>query len=300
MSFLKSSPYSVSFLFFYFLQQAWNFFISSLLSLLTKHSCQVPADRDARTLNPIILLQPAPSSGISYEALQYPVPMDQYQLIPLVINTGKIPLINHAVQAPIQYFVPGGENQRAAANDGPAARRSTTTATTPQHRGPKPAYSDDAARTSNRPGRGYNRPPATMYSETRVGSRPAAASRYNYGYKIIDGRHESTSGGGGSATAPDESERFAAAAAASAARTGDGSRARVRGPPQNPADGPSARDESGASGALSLRPIVVKPDPKTTKTALKKRYKTVENGTKSETPINAANANGIIVTTLRP
>lgn len=267
--------------------------------MLTKHSCQVPPNHNTQTLNPIIIL-PAPS-GISYEALQYPVPMDQYQLIPLVINTGKIPLINHAVQAPIQYFVPTSENQRVS-NDNPA-KHSTAPAQHDQYRStttqpsPKPAHSNAA---QNQLTYKYH-PSTTMYSETHV--KGQSASQYSYGYKIIDGnsndQHESRVNGyvpeSDGLAEPDKSKRVPE----NAAGPGNESRASVAPASgrQVPADKLDKQNESNSSRVL--KPIVVKPNPKTTKTELKKRYKSVKNTTKLETPINAAIENGIL-TTLKP
>lgn len=157
-------------------QQAWNFFITSLLSVLAKHSCQGPAS----------------SSGISYESLHYPGPAEQYHAIPLVINTGKIPLINHAVQAPIQYFVPnnGGENngQSTTTHDPSSAQHSPTRRHRPA--AAAPANQPDAAMLLSRtlspsPRDAENRQPArtAIYSETGTQQHNSSHGEY----KIIVG-----------------------------------------------------------------------------------------------------------------
>lgn len=149
-----------------------------MFSLLAKYSCQVPHNHQHNTesLNPVILL-PA-SSGISYEALHYPMPAEQYQLIPLVINTGKIPFINHAVQAPIQYFTPNRENRQISNYDSSSRHEYQSTT---QHN-LIATYSN--TQNKNQPTYKYY-PPTTIYSEKHVEGQPAM--RYSYGYKIIDG-----------------------------------------------------------------------------------------------------------------
>lgn len=139
-------------------------FVPWLFALFAQHSCQ--QDHSAKPLSPVVLL-PAPS-GISYESLHYPVPAEQlYQVIPLVINTGRIPLISHAVHAPIQYFMPnGGDNQRTSADQHPAAAQPTAP------RNSRPAYPSTA---------NERRSPTAMYSETHAEGQPT--SRYG----IVDG-----------------------------------------------------------------------------------------------------------------
>lgn len=154
--------------------------ISFLYTLLGTHRCrQVPApatDHNAEPPSPIILLPEAGTTSISYETLHYPVPADQYQLIPLVINTGKIPFVNHAVQAPIQYFIPNSENKRMSNYD-PLQQHSAST----KH---KPITYSNSRLIENRATYKHC-PPPTTYSETHVESQPS--SPYSYGYEIIDG-----------------------------------------------------------------------------------------------------------------
>lgn len=91
--------------------QTWSFLISSFLALLGRHSCQ---DRNTDTPSNAL---PTPS-GISYESLHYPLAAaeQQYQAVPpLTINTGRIPLIRHAVHAPMQYFTSNTGNRRTSA-----------------------------------------------------------------------------------------------------------------------------------------------------------------------------------------
>lgn len=113
--------------------QAWNFLISSFFALLARHSCQ---DRNTDTLsNAVVISLPTPS-GISYESLHYPLAAEQqYQAIPpLTINTGRIPLIRHAVHAPMQYFTSNADDRRTSA----AAAAATTrrSASRREHRRP--------------------------------------------------------------------------------------------------------------------------------------------------------------------
>lgn len=147
-----------------------------MISLLEKHSCQVPTDHNTKSLNPIILL-PAASSGISYEALHYPISMEQYQLIPLVINTGKIPLINHAEH----YFIPNSENQQTSSHDQQSNSHDKNRSITQQL---SPITNSNTRHIGNQPTYNYY-PPTSMYSETRVEHQPS--SLYSYGYKIIGG-----------------------------------------------------------------------------------------------------------------
>lgn len=285
------------------------FFISSFFSILARHSCQVPHDSSNESLSPIIIL-PAPSE-ISYESLHYPVPAEQqYQVIPLVINTGKIPLINHAVQAPIQYFVPDNDNRRAPIYDSaqyPTARDERLQL----RRNPDTSilYSNDA-QTENRPNRDDhdNYPPAataTVYSETRVDGL-AAPLRYSYGYKIIDSRvggsndrHDAPIivGGDGpighnNLSSPDEVDGVFGRPTGS----GDGLQAASNG--RKPDESDDRRDAGPGDIPRALKPIVVKTESDTTKTELKKYYKKVTNPetrvkeTKNNgklTPINPAN-----------
>lgn len=254
------------------------------------------------SLSPIIIL---PSkSGISYESLHYPVPVDQqYQVIPLVINTGKIPLINHAVQAPIQYFLPNGENRRSPIYDS-AKLDSTARNERPQLRSNPDTsilYSNDEQRTENRPtydGNNNNYPStaatATVYSETRVDDGLPESWLYSYGYKIIDGhvgdpndRHDDAPmvvGSDGPAnfnhlSGPDEtdivSERITIDPSAellqqAAANT------------RNSDESDDRRDDGPDNISRALNPVVVKTELNTTKTELKNYYKKVTN---SKTPI---------------
>lgn len=243
-------------------------------------------------------------SGISYESLHYPVPVDQqYQVIPLVINTGKIPLINHAVQAPIQYFVPNSENRRSPIYDSPKLDSAARNERPQLRSNPDTSilYSNDEQRTENRPayeGNNNNHPAtatATVYSETRVDDGLPESRRYSYGYKIIDGhvgdpndRHDYAPmivGGDGPAiynhlSGPDETDivferitiepsaELQQAAAAANTRKSDESDDR--------------QDDGPDNISRALNPVVVKAELNTTKTELKKYYKKVTN---PKTPI---------------
>ncbi|XP_015372701.1 PREDICTED: uncharacterized protein LOC107167976 [Diuraphis noxia] len=271
--------------------KAWVliFIIFFFFSILSKNSCQVPTDPRTDSLSPIIIL---PSkSGISYESLHYPVPADQqYQAIPLVINTGKIPLINHAIQAPIQYFVPNSENRRALIYD--SAKYSKARNERPQLRSPETSilYSNDEQQTENRPtydGNNNNYPStatATVYSETRIDGLPESR-RYSYGYKIIDGhvgdsndRHDAPIivGSDGLANYNNLSEPHETdivfkgtidlsteLQGAAITRKSDGSNDRRNDRPDNI--------------SRALKPVVVKTELNTTKTELEKYYKNVTN-----------------------
>jgi len=219
-----------------------------------------------------------------------------FQVIPLVINTKKIPLINHAVQAPIQYFVPNNENRRAPIYD--SAQHSTARDERLQLRrnlDTSISYSNEAQtenRQTYRDG-SNNHPPAataTVYSETRVGGSPSSR-RYSYGYKIIDGLHVDGSnfrhdapmivGGDGPASynslsGPDETDGVFE-------RTigpGAGLLAAANG--RSPDEPDDRRDDGPDNIPKALRPIVVKTESNTTKTELKKYYKKVTN---PETPV---------------
>lgn len=147
-------------------------FVSSWFWLLAEHSCQTPSE------TPIILL-PAPSR-ISYESLHYPIPPDQYQLIPFVINTGKIPLINHPVQAPIQYLIPHRkENQQVAKINRDLDQYSFLP------RGPTIAkQQSDKYQIRNSLTKKNYYSPTTIFSKKHVDGLPS--SKYSYGYEIIE------------------------------------------------------------------------------------------------------------------
>uniref|UniRef100_A0A2S2PQA8 Uncharacterized protein n=1 Tax=Schizaphis graminum TaxID=13262 RepID=A0A2S2PQA8_SCHGA len=281
----------------------WIFFISSLFSILEKHSCQVPPDRSTKSLSPIIIL-PA-SSGISYESLHYPVPAEQqYQVIPLVINTGKIPLINHAVQAPIQYFVPKSENQRTPIYE--SAQYLPAQDKRVQTRNPETKLYSNDEKIENRPTYDRNNysptATATVYSETRVDGQPSSRG-YSYGYKIIDGRvgdsndrHDVAKivNDGGPAnihlSRPKERNRVFDQTTNSDAKLQetDDERKTDKSEPQN--NGPD-------NISRALKPIVVKTELNATETELKKYYKKVKN---PETPINKVTNKNRKLTTINP
>lgn len=258
--------------------------------MIAKQFCQVMPDQNTESLNPIILL-PA-SSGISYEALHYPVPLEPYQVIPLVINTGKIPLINHAIQAPIQYFVPNGANQ-------PIPRYDPMQYSTPQHENRPTARQSSIKYSStpvdNQPTYNYY-PPTTMYSETHVGQ---PSSRYSYGYKIIDGTIGNSNNQDKLRDNTNVPENYILAEP-------DGTK-RIFEYESNPEAGfktvvhkqklDNTDRENEFNMSRAIKPIVVRPDLKTMKTELKKHYKNTT--TNLETPSNVTNRDRNM-TTLKP
>lgn len=265
-----------------------------MFSLPAKHTCQIPPDHGAEPLHPIYLI-PAPS-GISYESLHYPMPLDQYQVVPLVINTGKIPLINHAVQAPIQYFIPNSESQRTSESYDPVQRSSPSH----QHRSASQqhvAKTYSNVQTENRlsiPAHNHYSP-TTMYSETHVESQPA--SRYSYGYQIIDGnigdpndQRESRDNGNtsgdynGSTRTQTVFEYTNMPNVDPVVHRQHSNEARQK-------------NETNASTTGSNPTLVVASDTKTTKTELKNNNKNKTNNL--ETPNNVTNQNGNL-TTLKP
>lgn len=276
--------------FFFFSLQAWHFLIFSFSSLLAKYSCQVPHDhQNTESLNRIILL-PA-SSGISYEALHYPIPVEQYQLIPVMINTGKIPLINHPVQAPVQYFIPISENRQISSNYDSSSSSDDYRSTT--RHSPTTTYSN--TQSTNQPTHNKNYPPTTIYSEKHVEGQPAL--RYSYGYKIIDGDI------GNSDRQPEFGDNSNIISESyNSLETPNRSKNVFQ-----YTDDPKASfhtvvhkqklDKADQDGKLdsskAIKPIIVRPDITTIQTELKKHYK---NTTSLATP---ANQNGNL-TTLKP
>ncbi|KAE9538525.1 hypothetical protein AGLY_005624 [Aphis glycines] len=282
----------------------WIFFIFSLFSTLAKHSCQVTHDHSTESLNPIIIL-PA-SSGISYESLHYPVPAEQqHQVIPLVINTGKIPLINHAVQAPIQYFVPNSENRRSPIHESTQYLLARDKRVQPNTE--TMLYSNDEE-IQNRPTYDHNNDPpigtATIYSETHVSGQPASQG-HSYGYKIIRGhvgdsndRHDVPSivdDDGPSShhniSRPHEADRMLEHI------TIDPSAKLQEANNERKTDKSKPRYNKPNNISRKFKPIVVKTELNATETELKKYYKKVKN---AETPINKAPNTGEKLTTINP
>lgn len=273
---------------FWFLQ-AWSVLIFSLFSLLAKHcTCQISPDQNTEALRPIFLM-PAPS-GISYESLHYPMPLDQYQVVPLVINTGKIPLINHAVQAPIQYFIPNGKSQRTSESYDPAQssklshqQRSTTQRITKTYLNSK---------TENLAAHKYY-PPTTIYSETHVESQPAA-SRYSYGYQIIDGNIGNSNDQSETSDDNNTLENFKSNMQSGSTRT-QMVIEYTNMPNANTVVVHKQNVNESIASTTDSNPIV-RSDTEITKTQLKKHYR---NKTNLETSTNVTNQNGNL-TTLKP
>ncbi|KAF0761747.1 Uncharacterized protein FWK35_00011005 [Aphis craccivora] len=282
----------------------WIFFIFSLFSTLAKHSCQVAPNRSTESLNPIIIL-PA-SSRISYESLHYPVPAEQqYQVIPLVINTGKIPLINHAVQAPIQYFVPKSENRRSPIYE--STQYLLTRDKRVQPNTETMLYSN-YGEIENRPAYDHNNDPsvgtATVYSETRVSGQPASQG-YSYGYKIIRGhvgdsndRHDvprivddDGPSSNYNTSRPHETDTMLKHI------TIDPSAKLQEANNERKTDKSKPRDNKSENISRSFKPIFVKTELNATETELKKYYKKVKN---AETPINKAPNTREKLTTINP
>ncbi|XP_025199662.1 uncharacterized protein LOC112597707 [Melanaphis sacchari] len=274
----------------------WIFFISSLFSMLAKHACQVPPNYSTKSLNPIILL-PA-SSEISYESLHYPVPVEQqYQVIPLVINTGKIPLINQAIQAPIQYFVPKSENQHTPIYE--SAQYLPTRDERVQLRNPETILNSNDQEIKNRLTYDRNNysPTATakFYSTTHVDGRPASRG-YSYGYKIINGHVDGLNDQHNVPRITDDG-RSASYHLSKSEETDKVFEHKIE-PNSKLQDANNKRKtdkfESQNNGpdntTRTFKPIVVKTELNATETELKKYYKKVKN---SETPINkVTNKNG--------
>lgn len=272
------------------LLQNWSKFIF-LFSFLVKHTCQIPPDHNTNLLSPILLL-PA-QSGISYESLHYPMPLDQYQVVPLVINTGKIPLINHSIQAPIQYFIPSSENQRTSKSYNPvqSSNPSYQHRSTVQH--VTKTYSN--SQTENRSTQKYYHP-TTMYSETHVENQPT--TRYSYGYQIVDGNignlndpHKSSENG--NTLGNYNSNLSGSTRTQMAFEYTNTPNANTVVHKQNAEE---TRQKNEPSASTGSNPIVVRSDMNTTKTELKKQYKNLTN---LETSNNVTNKNGNI-TTLKP
>lgn len=260
-------------------------------------------DRSTESINPIIIL-PA-SSGISYESLHYPVPAEQqYQVIPLVINTGKIPLINHAIQAPIQYFIPKSENQRSSIYE--STKYLLTRDKRVQPNTETMLYSNDEE-IENRPTYDRNNDSpigtATVYSETRVSGQPASQG-YSYGYKIIRGhvgdsndQHDVSrivDNDGLSnhhISKPHETDRMLEPI------TIDPSAKSQEANNEQKTDKSKPRDNKPDNISRIFKPIVVKTELNATETELKKYYKKIKN---VETPINKAPNIREKLTTINP
>jgi len=215
----------------------------------------------------------------------------QYQVIPLVINTGKIPLVNHAVQAPMQYFAPPNNDDRQAPIYDSAQYSTDRHERLQLRRNPDTSilYSNDEQTENRQTYGGYgndnNHPPtatATVYSGTRVDGQPASL-RYSYGYKIIDsrvggsnGRHVAPKIVGG--VGPTSRKSLSGPEDGVFERTigpGAGSQAAANGRKPNESD--DRRDDGQDNIPSALKPIVVKTESNTTKTELKKYYKKVTN-----------------------
>lgn len=168
---------------------------SSFFALLARHSCQ---DRNTDTSsNAAAIALPAPS-GISYESLHYPLAAEQqYQAIPpLMINTGRIPLIRHAVHAPMQYFTSNTGNRQTSAAAAETAttrrsalrRRPTATATATAAIATTAVGTAAATTIATGPQNGprTRSPTTTTYSaETRATDRRPPLQHGN-GYEIAD------------------------------------------------------------------------------------------------------------------
>lgn len=261
-------------------------------------------DRSTESLNPIIIL-PA-SSGISYESLHYPVPVEQqYQVIPLVLNTGKIPLINHAVQAPIQYFVPKSENRRSPIYESTHYLLARDKRVQPNTE--TMLYSNDEE-IEKRPTYVHNNDlpigTATVYSETRVSGQPVSQGN-SYGYKIIrdhvgdsNDRHDVpkiVDDDGPSShhniSRPHKTDKMLGSI------TIDPSAKLQEANNEKKTDKSKPRDNKPENIFRTFKPIVVKTEFQATETELKKYYKKVKN---AETPINKAPNTREKLTTINP
>ncbi|XP_025416198.1 uncharacterized protein LOC112687612 isoform X2 [Sipha flava] len=268
---------------------AWSMLI--LVSFYAKHTFQIPPDQNIDLLNPILLL-PAPS-GISYESLHYPMPLDQYQVVPLVINTGKIPLINHSVQAPIQYFIPDSENQRTSKSYDPLQSSNLSHQHRSTARQVTKTYSN--SRTENR-SKQKHYPPTTMYSETHVESQPT--SRYSYGYQIIDDNIENSNDQRESSDNDNTSGNYnnklsGLTRIQTVFEYTNTPNANTVVQKQNTKE---TRQKNETSVSTDSNPIVLRSGMNITKTELKKQYMNITN---LETSNNVTNKNGN-VTTLKP
>jgi len=216
------------------------------------------------------------------------MPVEQYQVIPLVINTGKIPLINHAVDAPIHYFKPNSENRVTVGyNTGQYLNihnHDYRTTTQPNQK----TYS--VAQIDKQPTKKYNAP-TTIYSETRVEGQPSL-QRYSYDYKIINGNVGDNSNDQVLKNDDYEvPESYILAESDTIKKISEynaNSKTKLRRVIQREKSH-KGHEEDKITLSKALKPIVVRPDPKTVNTELKKHYK---NTTNSEKSIIATNQNG--------
>lgn len=192
--------------------------------------------------------------------------MEQYQLIPLVINTGKIPLINHAEH----YFIPNSENQQISNHDQYSNNEYQTTTQL------NPITYSNTRHVGNQPTYNYY-PPATMYSETRVGSQPT--SLYSYGYKIIGGNVDNSNTKHKLRDNLLESYNFEEADRTKTVfetnTTDQKAKLNSVNNKQKLTDRDDQKDESNVFKAS--KPIIVRPDLKTEKTEFKKKYNNTRN-----------------------
>lgn len=200
-------------------------------------------------------------------------------------------MINHPVQAPIQYFIPHREEDQQVAK----RSRDPDQYSTLSHRSTTARQQSDNFQIRNRPAKKIYYPPTTIFSEKHVEGQPS--SRYSYGYEIIEGDVGS----------PDEPRV-------------DGQKIRNLDEPDRIQrvyeyiDHPEHNNypifntvvhhrqhvdktNDNWNQFKDLRPIVVKPDLKTISTQLKKHYK---NATNLEMPNNTTVNPNNNLTTVKP
>ncbi|XP_050525377.1 uncharacterized protein LOC126896525 [Daktulosphaira vitifoliae] len=141
------------------------FVLLPLFNLFAKTTGQALPQQNPEPFNPYNAFVPLNHQpvGISYEALQYPLPGEHYQVIPLTLSSGRIPFIHQTVQSPIQYFNPNIETQ------------------------PSPSYNpvpqNVQPRTEERPLQ-YNSNELVQNGIPNERQQPSA--HYSYGYTIED------------------------------------------------------------------------------------------------------------------
>ncbi|XP_050424025.1 uncharacterized protein LOC126835458 [Adelges cooleyi] len=160
-----------------------------MFTWFTRAASQQSNERNAESLNPLIFV-PAASSGISYESLQYPMPGEHYQVIPLTVSSGRIPFIHQPVQSPIQYYQPEPERRVAASYEPVPSQQLTPRRREGQSRPSQPYnpngqdYNGQNFKSQNI--NGFRQPEGLKQSEGLRQPEGWPQARYSYGYTIED------------------------------------------------------------------------------------------------------------------